>query len=185
MIPLAIMLFVALFLIIGKARLYSAKIKQPSFIGEEKSISKLQENFKNFSQENCYFALFQTFLNQQNSALIESKIAAKIKFYEKEMIKNLWILETIVTAAPLLGLLGTIIGMSSSFKIIGLAQGQINPSMVTAGVAESLVATAFGLVIAVICLFAFNFFSHKQDLSIDDMESFANHLIHSLIPGQK
>ena len=52
-----------------------------------------------------------------------------------------------MTAAPLLGLLGTIIGMMHSFRLIG-GQGVVNPTGVTGGVAQALIATAIGLVIA-------------------------------------
>jgi biopolymer transport protein ExbB len=76
----------------------------------------------------------------------------------------------------LIGLLGTIIGMMSSFKIIG-NNNLLNPQGVTAGVAESLIATGFGLAIAIIALFAFNFFSRQQNYTIDEMERLANKLI--------
>ena len=66
--------------------------------------------------------------------------------------------------------------MMSSFKIIGNSN-IINPTAVTAGVAESLIATGFGLIIAIIALFAFNFFSRKQDQIIDEMERLGSKLI--------
>lgn len=99
----------------------------------------------------------------------ENKIVIEAKKLEKKLHSGLWILETIITAAPLLGLLGTIIGMMSSFKLIG-ENGLVNPSGVTAGVAESLIATAYGLVIAVFSLFAFNYFSEKKEQIMDEIE---------------
>ena len=81
-------------------------------------------------------------------------------------------METIVTAAPLLGLLGTIIGMMDAFKLIG-SEGLVNPhgpNGVTAGVAQALIATAIGIFIAIYSLFAFNYFSRKQDQAIDELE---------------
>jgi biopolymer transport protein ExbB len=85
----------------------------------------------------------------------------------------LWVLETIVTAAPLLGLLGTIVGMMHAFQLIG-AKGLVNPTGVTGGVAQALVATAIGLVIALVALFAFNYFSRRIDRLVDELEAFAN-----------
>lgn len=97
-------------------------------------------------------------------------IAAQI---ERDMSKGFWVLETIVTAAPLLGLLGTIFGMMHSFQLFG-GTGLVDPAGVTGGVAQSLVATAIGLVVALFALFAFNYFSRRLERLMDELESFAN-----------
>lgn len=92
---------------------------------------------------------------------------------ERDMSRGLWVLETIVTAAPLLGLLGTIVGMMHSFQLFG-GTGLVDPAGVTGGVAQSLVATAIGLVVALFALFAFNYFSRRLERLMDELESFAN-----------
>lgn len=92
---------------------------------------------------------------------------------ERDMSKGFWVLETIVTAAPLLGLLGTIVGMMHSFNLFG-GSGLVDPGGVTGGVAQSLVATAMGLVVALFALFAFNYFSRRLERLMDELESFAN-----------
>ena len=66
-------------------------------------------------------------------------------------------LDTIITLAPLLGLLGTIIGMIDSFGIMA-TQGLGQPHAVTGGVAEALICTAGGIFVAVITLVPYNFF---------------------------
>lgn len=66
----------------------------------------------------------------------------------------LWVLDTIVTLAPLLGLLGTIIGMFNAFQV--LSDPGNAPTQVTGGVAEALLATASGLFVAMIGLVFFN-----------------------------
>ncbi|SIT51963.1 MotA/TolQ/ExbB proton channel (fragment) [Paraburkholderia piptadeniae] len=71
-------------------------------------------------------------------------IAAQI---ESDKGRGLWLLETIATAAPLLGLLGTIVGMMKSFQLFG-GNGLVDPGGVTGGVAQSLVATAIGLIVS-------------------------------------
>lgn len=103
---------------------------------------------------------------------IEAKIDAVAAQVQRDIGRGLWLLETIVTAAPLVGLLGTIVGMMRSFKLIGA--GTLNPAGITGGVAQALVATAIGIVIAVVALFAFNFFSRRIDALMDELESFAN-----------
>ena len=92
------------------------------------------------------------------------------------MFSRIWIVETIVSVAPLLGLLGTIIGMSASFKILG-SNNQINQSGITSGVAESLIATAFGLVVAIIALFFFNLWQRLANHTIDNLEIITTKLI--------
>jgi biopolymer transport protein ExbB len=104
---------------------------------------------------------------------IEAKIEAVAAQIERDMSRGLWLLETIVTAAPLLGLLGTIVGMMHSFRLIG-GDGLVNPAGVSGGVAQALIATAIGLVIALVALFAFNYFSRRVDRLMDELESFAN-----------
>jgi len=71
--------------------------------------------------------------------------------------RGLPVLDTIVTVAPLLGLLGTVTGMIRSFGIVAKS-GASQPAGITAGVAEALIATATGLVIAIMSLVAYNYF---------------------------
>ena len=104
---------------------------------------------------------------------MEAKVEAAAQRIERDMSRGLWLLETIVTAAPLVGLLGTIVGMMHSFKVIG-GDGLVNPAGVSGGVAQALIATAIGLVIALVALFAFNYLSRRIDRLMDDLESFAN-----------
>jgi biopolymer transport protein ExbB len=103
----------------------------------------------------------------------ETKTEALAATIERDMSRGFWVLETIVTAAPLLGLLGTIVGMMHSFQLFG-GNGLVNPGGVTGGVAQSLVATAIGLVVALFSLFAFNYFSRRLERLMDELESFAN-----------
>jgi biopolymer transport protein ExbB len=103
----------------------------------------------------------------------EARIETAATNIERDMSRGLWLLETIVTAAPLLGLLGTIVGMMRSFRLIG-GDGLVSPAGVSGGVAQALVATAIGLVIALVALFAFNYFARRIDRLMDEIESFAN-----------
>jgi biopolymer transport protein ExbB len=107
---------------------------------------------------------------------VESRAADEASLIEKALGRWLWVLETIVTAAPLLGLLGTITGMIRAFKLFG-NQGLVDPGGVTGGVAEALIATALGLFIALAALFAFNYFSQRQAQIMDEMERLGTRLI--------
>jgi biopolymer transport protein ExbB len=107
---------------------------------------------------------------------VESRAADEASLIEKALGRWLWVLETIVTAAPLLGLLGTITGMIRAFRLFG-NQGLVDPGGVTGGVAEALIATALGLFIALVALFAFNYFSHHQAQIMDEMERLGTRLV--------
>jgi biopolymer transport protein ExbB len=110
---------------------------------------------------------------------VESRATEEAGAIEKSLGRWLWVLETIVTAAPLLGLLGTISGMIRAFKLFG-AEGLVDPRGVTGGVAEALIATAVGLFIALVALFAFNYFSHRQAQVMDELELLGTRLVDHL-----
>jgi biopolymer transport protein ExbB len=107
---------------------------------------------------------------------VDSRAGDEAGDIETVLGRGLWVLETIVTAAPLMGLLGTITGMMQSFKVIGGA-GLVAPTQVTAGVAQALIATALGLLIALFALFAFNFFERRKSRALDEMERLGSRLV--------
>jgi biopolymer transport protein ExbB len=89
--------------------------------------------------------------------------------------KRLTILDTIITLAPLLGLLGTVVGMIGSFDIMS-ASGIGQPHAVTGGVAEALIATATGLLIAILTLVPYNYFSNRAEKETEHIEYYASRL---------
>jgi len=115
---------------------------------------------------------------------VESRATEEASLIEQSLGRWLWVLETIVTAAPLLGLLGTITGMIRAFKLFG-TEGLVDPRGVTAGVAEALIATAVGLFIALIALFAFNYFSQRQAQVMDEMEQLGTRLVDAIRLSEK
>jgi len=138
----------------------------------------LDEQMKSLASGSYYGRFFQVIIaNRVNPAWwVESRAADEAQLIEKALHRGLWVLETIVTAAPLLGLVGTIIGMMESFRLIG-GSGLVNPTGITGGVAQALIATTFGLIIAIVALFSFNFFSHLQSKTMDEMERLGTRLI--------
>jgi biopolymer transport protein ExbB len=98
--------------------------------------------------------------------------------------KRIEILDTVITAAPLMGLLGTITGMMASFRVLS-EKGVNEPNAITGGVAEALIATATGLIIALVCLLAFNYFSTRIKSFIFEIESLAARLLELRLAQQR
>lgn len=92
--------------------------------------------------------------------------------------RSLWLLDTIVTLGPLLGLLGTIVGIFEAFKVLGAADTA--PTKVTGGVAEALIATAAGLFVAILGLVFFNGLNNRVRLIMHQMEAIKVMLVNRL-----
>lgn len=97
-----------------------------------------------------------------------------------QLYRRLGWLDTIITIAPLLGLLGTVTGMIKTFSVIASVQGVNNTSHVTGGVGEALLATATGLAIAIVTLVGYNFLTEKVKEIIAEMEIRATQLMNIL-----
>ena len=138
----------------------------------------LEKILSGLNERHYYKRFFEVVIANRHrpSWWTESRAADEALVIETSLARRLWVLETIVTAAPLLGLMGTIIGMMHAFQIIG-GNGIVNPTGVTGGVAQALIATAVGLLIALIALFGFNYFSRLQSQTMDEMERLGTRLI--------
>ncbi|MAX23378.1 MAG: flagellar motor protein MotA [Phycisphaeraceae bacterium] len=80
-------------------------------------------------------------------------------------------LSTIITAAPMLGILGTVLGIISSFEVIGQAGSAGDPSLVSQGIAEALLTTAAGLIVALLVLIPYNLFRSQVDRTLGRIET--------------
>lgn len=181
--PLIALAVLAAVVILEKGFVFAARTRLPGRVitlAETYGFAwdELDRQLGAMGRRNYFAGFFRVILdNRRHPAWwVESRAADEASLVEKSLGRWLWILETIVTAAPLLGLLGTITGMIRAFRLFG-NQGLVDPTGVTGGVAEALIATALGLFIALVALFAFNYFSHRQAQVMDEMERLGTRLV--------
>lgn len=181
MLPIIVMTILSLILIVDKLLFSFRNAKLPIYLQKllagEIELNKVKSLSATINDKNLYNKFVaETFIhienfrnNSRNKKLIESKILASAQQIDKSYSSSLWVIDTFVTLAPLLGLFGTIVGMMESFKIIGSGQMD-NPTQITAGVAQALIATAAGLIVAIFDLFFLNFFNRKQEILLSNIE---------------
>ena len=102
---------------------------------------------------------------EQIEGLAESAVTRELISMEKFLPQ----LDSMVTMCPLIGLLGTTVGMIKSFSVVA-AIGMSDPTKLAGGISEALINTAAGLAVAIPALFAYNYFSGKKEAILMDME---------------
>ena len=183
MIPLLISALLALTLIFEK--LYYFKkvyaLSRESFLDLEARVKT--EQFQLSAQDSLQIqtpvgALFKVGASHYHlsSDELEKSLSREAQNWLPLLEKRLEILDTIITAAPLMGLLGTITGMMASFQVLS-TNGVNEPNAITGGVAEALIATATGLIVALVSLIFYNYFNSQVKHYIEEMETISNHIL--------
>ena len=107
--------------------------------------------------------------------MFEEQARQELRFLER----GLGILETVAAIAPLLGLLGTVLGMIRVFDVIS-AQGLGQTAALSSGISEALITTVAGLSIGIPTLVLFNYFTNRVENFILDIEKYSNDLLHKI-----
>ncbi len=118
------------------------------------------------------------YLTPSDIELLESHLAATISGKSKELEKNVFVLSTIVTLAPFMGLLGTVWGILISFS--GLHEGggaAGSNSAILGGLSTALATTVLGLIIAIPALIAYNYLRSTLKDYTSDMDDFSTSLL--------
>jgi biopolymer transport protein ExbB len=115
------------------------------------------------------FAILQSEPASADRNIRDGHLEEAIMHEVPSLDRSLWMLDTVITLAPLLGLFGTIVGMFNAFHALGDAQN--GAAQVTSGIAEALVATASGLFIAMVGLVFFNALHTRVRVILHQLET--------------
>lgn len=130
-------------------------------------------------QENILARITIAALDREDRGAVAMREAAELT--AKTEVSKLWeglsYLSDIAVIAPLVGLLGTVLGMIDSFNVIAFATGSAKPVLLAGGIAKAMVATAGGLVIAIPASIFYSFFRAKVFKITAKVESFTSEAV--------
>ena len=174
---IAIALIVERFIYFGKRRVKAArffeKVKATFATGGNPEVLALVKNY-DVPFAHIVRVAFENY-NLPDEMIVEL-MESEILEQRTRMERFFGGLNTIGNVAPLLGLLGTVLGLINAFANIATS-GSGGPAVVAKGVQEALYTTAFGLIVAVPTIFAYNYFAKKSTDLTDEMESFMRQLL--------
>lgn len=191
MIPLLISGLVALTIIIERIYVFKRMYATPpemfsqivTSIGERKLVNALETCRNSLTPVACVLA---SGIEHFDNPIDEMELSMKnqAESWVPILEKRVEVIDTVITAAPLMGLLGTITGMMASFQVLS-EKGVNEPNAITGGVAEALIATATGLVIALFCLVAYNYLTTLIKNFIYEIESAGSRLVELRLADQR
>lgn len=123
------------------------------------------------SDSGVYASMLRQLLGE--SSRNEAAAVAAIDGQRGRLERFLPLLSTIITAAPMLGILGTVLGIIASFEVLSGQGATTDPRSVSQGIAEALITTAAGLTVSLITLFPYNLFRAQVDRTLTRLESLA------------
>jgi biopolymer transport protein TolQ len=142
----------------------------------------LKEKTIEVLNKNHHFAKGQgeVFLSLSDLEIVESYALTTISSQIKRLEKNLFILSTIITLAPFLGLLGTVWGILVTFSELGSGGGAGSNMAVLGGLSTALATTVLGLIIAIPALISYNYLKNATKNYASGMEEFLYQLLSSV-----
>ncbi len=124
-------------------------------------------DYKNEKMDPVFISIEDSLRDYEKSQISYKELETRMSHAGSHIIrgleKNLFWLNIIASVAPLLGLLGTVLGMINSFRAIESMISSVNPSMIAGGIWEAMITTAAGLIVAFPSIVAYHYFQSKAD----------------------
>jgi biopolymer transport protein ExbB len=170
MIPLAFYSFLMVAVVIRKvlflmafSRQYKTLQQSVKEMAHKKDVKELKWMFRHAStlvSSPHEVILDECYDPEEDKDILKEKLHRKLQETLAGLKSGMWILGTIGSSAPFVGLFGTVVGIMKSFQSIG-SSGKGGFAVVAAGISEALIATAAGILVAVLALLFFNYFNVK------------------------
>ncbi|MBM4054916.1 MAG: MotA/TolQ/ExbB proton channel family protein [Planctomycetes bacterium] len=190
MIPLLICSILSLAIIMERAiNLRRSKILKPEIIQTIEAIRSPKDIPLAISKCEVIEGPFSNLLRR---ILLNNHLSREEKFIDIQAVgkqetrileRRLWLLEIITAIAPLLGLLGTVLGLEDIFAIIS-ELGLGHAKAFAGGLAVAIRTTVFGLCIAIPSLVAYNYFDKKVDSYVREIEEYSMSILNKLYPPE-
>lgn len=157
--------------------LYLVKFKKDSkhFLNEATRIVQTQKLHEmEYLYKNCpeviakaHFAIFDEALSRED---YEQRLQRRLDETNSDLKKNMWMLGTIASSSPFIGLFGTVWGIMEAFKAIG-ASGKAGFAVVAGSISEALIATGAGILVAVIAVMFYNYLNVKVSATAKEFKN--------------
>ena len=148
-----------------------------NYLRESKTISQFEQSLENLTDNRFLKEIVNILQNKNSENIKNDQILILIEKETEKMQRFMPTLEIIAQVSPLIGLLGTVIGMIDSFNELELGGSLVDPSILAGGIWTALLTTAMGLIVAIPALISHYFFDRKILLKHKSTEEFIHKLI--------
>jgi biopolymer transport protein ExbB/TolQ len=144
-------------------------VTEATRIVQSQKLHEMEFLYKNCPEviAKAHFAIFDEALSRED---YEQRLHRRLDETNSDLKKNMWMLGTIASSAPFVGLFGTVWGIMESFKKIGTS-GKAGFTVVAGSISEALIATGAGILVAVIAVMFYNYLNVKVSATAKEFKN--------------
>ena len=144
-------------------------VKEATRIVQSQKLQEMEFLYKDCPEviAKAHYAIFDEALSRED---YEQRLHRRLDETSSDLKKNMWMLGTIASSAPFVGLFGTVWGIMESFKQIG-SSGKAGFSVVAGSISEALIATGSGILVAVIAVMFYNYLNVKVSATAKEFKN--------------